>query len=65
MSNAYQIYPGGRMILRENVSEHLPVMDDIEEMERLLNEGYMVYIDQETLEREWARDQQGWGPKGE
>jgi len=62
--NAYRIYPSGSMLLLENVSEDVPVLDDIEVMERMLNEGNVVYIDQETLEREWARDQQGWGPKG-
>lgn len=64
MSNAYRIYPSGSMLLVENISEDAPVLDDIEEMESMLNQGYMVYIDQEVLEREWARDQQGWGPRG-
>ena len=63
MSNAYRMYPSGSMLLVENISEDAPVLDDIEDMERMLNQGYMVYIDQETLEREWSRDQQGWGPK--
>ena len=51
--SAYRMNPSGTMVLASVDPEEVSVLDDVEEMERMLNEGYTVYIDQETLEREW------------
>lgn len=52
--NVYQIYPGGRTVLKTVDPQHVPVQEDIEEVERMLNDGYMVYADREMMEREWG-----------
>jgi hypothetical protein len=42
------------MVLASVDPEEVCVLDDVEEAERMLNEGYTVYVEQETLEREWG-----------
>ncbi len=54
---AYQVYPGGRTVLKEVDPEEVSVLDDIEEVERMLNDGYTVYVEQEVLERAWGDDE--------
>lgn len=52
--SAYRMYPAGPMVLALVDPEEVPVLDDVEEAERMLNEGNMVYVDQKALERAWG-----------
>ena len=54
--NAYQIYPGGRTVLKTVNPRHFSILEDIEEVERMLDEGNMVYVNREVMERAWRED---------
>ncbi len=54
--NAYQIYPGGRIVLKTVNPRHFPILKDIDEVEKQLKAGHMVYADREMIERErWPK----------